>query len=208
VTDTRVWNEWNRDAAPEYPHEKAVQFILRRFPVGKRSGCVVLDLGCGTGRHCLFLAREGFSVVGRDISRVAVDATRARLSVAGFAADLAVAGLVDPLVSASSVDAVICIGVVDSAGPGAAAPAFAAALQALRPGGAAFFVFASDVDFRVHGPNPLGLHGYSDAEVAAAASASAEGKLSAGFWMDRYITTYQNGALEQNDHLVTLFRVD
>ena len=100
----------------------------------------------------------------------------------------------------------ICIGVVDAAGPGAAAQAFATALRVLRPGGAALFVFASDQDFRVRGPNQLGLHGYSDTEVAAAASA--QGALLAGFWMDRYITTYQNGAHEQNDHIVTLFRVD
>lgn len=198
------WDAWNRSAAPEYPHEKAVQFILRRFPPGQRSGRWVLDLGCGTGRHCLFLAREGFSVIGRDISPIAIDATRNRLAAAGFEADLAVAAVDAPQVTPQACDAVICIGVLDAAGPGSAGPAFAAALDALRPGGAALFVFASDADFRLRGDNPLQLHGWTEAEVLEAAAGI--GDRLAKFWMDRYITTYENRAAEQNDHLVTLVR--
>jgi len=204
LRDIECWDEWNRRAAPEYPHEKAVQFILRGFPRDGRAGRRVLDLGCGTGRHCLFLAREGFSVTGRDISPVAIAAATALLEAQGFEADLAVAGIDAPRVAPESCDAVLCIGVVDAAGPGAAAPAFAAAVEALRPGGAALFLFASDADFRVRGENPMRLHGYGEAEVLAAAAAL--GDRVAKFWMDRYITTYQNRASEQNDHLVTLVR--
>jgi len=32
----------------------------------------VLDLGCGEGRHCAYLASLGFQIVGLDISRVAL----------------------------------------------------------------------------------------------------------------------------------------
>lgn len=32
----------------------------------------VLDLGCGTGRHCVYLAKNGFSVVGVDVSKSAL----------------------------------------------------------------------------------------------------------------------------------------
>jgi ubiquinone/menaquinone biosynthesis C-methylase UbiE len=39
----------------------------------------VLDLGCGVGRNCLFLAKEGFDLVSLDISRSALRITNAQL---------------------------------------------------------------------------------------------------------------------------------
>jgi SAM-dependent methyltransferase len=36
----------------------------------------ILDLGCGTGRHALRFAEEGFSVVGMDISATGLELTR------------------------------------------------------------------------------------------------------------------------------------
>ena len=39
----------------------------------------VLDLGCGAGRNCLFLAKEGFDLVSLDISRSALRMTNAQL---------------------------------------------------------------------------------------------------------------------------------
>lgn len=42
------------------------------------SGVRVLDLGCGTGSESVYLARQGFDVVGVDYSRVALDRARAR----------------------------------------------------------------------------------------------------------------------------------
>jgi cyclopropane fatty-acyl-phospholipid synthase-like methyltransferase len=39
----------------------------------------VLDLGCGAGRNCVFLAKEGFDVVSLDISRSALRITNALL---------------------------------------------------------------------------------------------------------------------------------
>jgi len=38
----------------------------------------VLDIGCGAGRHSLFLQRRGFKVVGIDVSPLAVKTSRAR----------------------------------------------------------------------------------------------------------------------------------
>ena len=45
--------------------------VIRIF---RENGCQhILDLGCGTGRHAVHMARAGFSVVGTDISRTAVE---------------------------------------------------------------------------------------------------------------------------------------
>ena len=42
----------------------------------KETGCSkILDLGCGSGRHLIHLTREGFHVVGMDISPTALHLT-------------------------------------------------------------------------------------------------------------------------------------
>lgn len=47
-----------------------------------RSGVIepgrVLDVGCGTGTNALWLARQGFTVLGVDVSSVAVEKARAK----------------------------------------------------------------------------------------------------------------------------------
>ncbi len=43
----------------------------------------VLDLGCGTGRHIIYLAERGFLVVGLDISRTALQSAELRLRSIG-----------------------------------------------------------------------------------------------------------------------------
>lgn len=199
--DAARWDAWNRDSAPQYPHEKAIQFILRRFPPSQRPGLRVFEPGCGNGRNLEFLAREGLEPVGRDISAVAVAQARARLAPWLPDPDVDVAPLSTPGVARGSCDALFCIGVVDAAGPGQLRPALEAALSVLRPGAPAMFVFASPRDFRVLGPNPLGLHGYSEAEVDAALAAL--GPLARDICRDRYITTYDNQSHAQDEHLIT-----
>jgi ubiquinone/menaquinone biosynthesis C-methylase UbiE len=50
----------------------------------KSTGCLrVLDLACGTGRHALYLAKEGFVVHGSDISGFGLAIARREASAAG-----------------------------------------------------------------------------------------------------------------------------
>lgn len=64
---------------PEIAAEVAqyLRELLRE--AGVEAGCA-LELGCGTGTLSIVLARNGFRVVGLDISPVAVDAARRRWS--------------------------------------------------------------------------------------------------------------------------------
>jgi SAM-dependent methyltransferase len=48
----------------------------------------VLDLGCGAGRHVIFLAREGFEVVGQDVSDIALHLARKGLHRSAMQAEL------------------------------------------------------------------------------------------------------------------------
>ncbi len=55
-----------------------IDFLLAMFPIPK--GARILDVGCGTGRHSVELARRGFRVTGIDLSSgmLAVAAQKAK----------------------------------------------------------------------------------------------------------------------------------
>jgi tellurite methyltransferase len=61
----------------EEPEEVVVDFARR--PKGKKHGLRMLDLGCGAGRHAVYLAGQGFEVHGADFSRTGLELTRKRL---------------------------------------------------------------------------------------------------------------------------------
>lgn len=197
-----VWDVWNQSGGPKYPHEKVVQFVFRAFPRAARQGPKALDLGCGSGVHTQFLAAEGFQVHARDLSAVGVRNTLERLKKQGLDADVAVGRVERIDFPQDSFDLVICVGTLDCAGAVAFPSALREIVRVLKPGGISLLIFASDRDFRVKGANELGLHGFTDAEVEAG-KAALQDALEA-FWMDRYVTTYRNREMEQNDHLVTL----
>jgi len=88
-------NEWQKffdEYAPlymghEFTHNAVaeVDFILEEFdlPPGGR----VLDMGCGTGRHAVELARRGYKVTGVDISSGMLDEARKAAEQAGVAVE-------------------------------------------------------------------------------------------------------------------------
>jgi len=83
-------NAWDKIFAQQgrvftQPHEdmpKIVQMLQ------DRGASTVLDLGSGTGRHVVYLAKNGFSVFGLDNSPEGVKATRQWLADEGLEADL------------------------------------------------------------------------------------------------------------------------
>ena len=53
--------------------KKPAQFVVDAIPIFEQCDFKrILDLGCGVGRHCVYLADKGFNVVGIDISRSAL----------------------------------------------------------------------------------------------------------------------------------------
>jgi SAM-dependent methyltransferase len=69
----------------EEPHDLVLNFAAE---LKRRGAQRVLDLGCGAGRHTVYLARAGFEVCGTDISPRGLDYTRAWLNREGLHADL------------------------------------------------------------------------------------------------------------------------
>ncbi len=60
--------------------------FIERETVGDRS-LKILDIGCGTGRHAIELARRGFKVVGIDLSESQLARAREKASAAGLEID-------------------------------------------------------------------------------------------------------------------------
>jgi SAM-dependent methyltransferase len=64
----------------------------------KDHGCSeILDLGCGSGRHLIHLAQEGFKAVGLDISPTGLRLTHEWMDEEGLEADLVLADMREPL---------------------------------------------------------------------------------------------------------------
>ena len=83
-----------------------VDFIIEQLalPVGDR----ILDLGCGTGRHSIEMARRGYKMTGVDISRGMLDEARRGAAKAGVDIDLIQGDAVTYTVE-EEFDAAICI---------------------------------------------------------------------------------------------------
>jgi len=78
-----IWDKKFYGKAREYckeifqiPHRNLPKFVklLRKIKAKK-----ILDLGCGTGRHVIALAKRGFEVYGIDTAKKALNLTKERL---------------------------------------------------------------------------------------------------------------------------------
>ena len=78
----RDWNEhYEQGAMPwdtETPDQGLVDFVRGRRLVPGRA----LDIGCGTGTHALWLAGQGWDVLGVDISPRAIERAHTRAAEA------------------------------------------------------------------------------------------------------------------------------
>lgn len=202
VDKKQLWDAWNLGGGPQYPHEKVVQFVFRSFPKTGRGNIRILDLGCGSGVHTQFLASEGFLTYARDLSQVGVSNTRSRLRSHGLSADVECGTVSSIDFPENYFDCVISIGVLDCAGPALFPTAVREVIRVLKPGSLALLIFASDKDHRICGGTPYNLHGFTDEEVESVRR-TVLAQLDY-FWMDRYITTHEDKAIQQNDHLLSL----
>lgn len=74
MAKTSVW-ERRYSKLKQLPEwlKKPVPFVVEALDAFKRHKFRdVLDLGCGVGRHCIYLAENGFDMVGLDVSRSAL----------------------------------------------------------------------------------------------------------------------------------------
>ena len=69
----------------------------------------VLDLGCGAGRHAMYLARSGFKTYGADISDTGLRLTKRRLESRKMEAEIIKCDMKSMPYIQSCFDAVVCV---------------------------------------------------------------------------------------------------
>ena len=112
----------------------AVVPLLRREKAKR-----ILDLGCGTGRHAVMLAREGFEVHGMDASPEGIRLARAWLGKEGLKATLRVASCYEQFPFADGFfDAVVSVQVIHHNRRAAVRRCISEMARVLRPGGILF----------------------------------------------------------------------
>src|SRR5215467_1039574 len=96
----RNWNEdyekgdapW--DAGAPDPH------LVSLVGSGRVAPGRTLEIGCGTGTNALWLATQGFDVIGVDVAQLAIDKARAKAAAAGAVAGACRFELLDFLAAA------------------------------------------------------------------------------------------------------------
>jgi tellurite methyltransferase len=106
----------------------------------------VYDLGCGAGRHSVFLAQQGFEVTASDISASAIETTGKNLAAAGVGATLRRLDMADWPFDDARFDAVIAFNVVYHATRSEVEAVLAQVHRVLAPGGLLFITFKSTLD--------------------------------------------------------------
>ena len=97
----------------------------------------VLDAACGTGHHAIALAREGYQVVGADLSAPMIEKANANAADFGIDVQFTVAGLGGYAALGQTFDAAICLGnsLPHLLSEAAVEDALADFAAVLRPGG-------------------------------------------------------------------------
>lgn len=121
------------------PEADVVRFAERLQAEGRRR---VLDLGCGIGRHLLFLAGEGFDAWGVDVSPTAIATSARALRDAGLRATLVQADMAR-LPLAAAFDAAVAWNVIYHGTLNTIVDTVAGVARALRQGGLFLVTFNS-----------------------------------------------------------------
>ena len=111
VEDKKAMAEWNRILRrKEYSPEDPDGIVVGLASVlEKRKAKRILDLGCGAGRHVIYLAERGFEAYGADISETGLKLTNKRLRSRKLEAEIIKCDMKSLPYVRSCFEAVICV---------------------------------------------------------------------------------------------------
>lgn len=83
MKEHRDWNDSYRDGNLPWDTGRPSSELQRVLSQNKIEPCRALELGCGTGTNCVWLAQQGFEVTGVDVAPLAVEQADKRAHAAG-----------------------------------------------------------------------------------------------------------------------------
>lgn len=142
-----VWNELftQEEFRWKEPHEQVVALAALLKARGARR---VLDLGCGAGRHLVFLARAGFEMYGMDIAENGLAHAREWLTREKLTAELAKSDMSEIPYPDEFFDAVVCLYVIYHQKLEGIQRSITEIHRALKPGGLALVSLLSTRGYR------------------------------------------------------------
>jgi|GEM_PF-338721 len=155
-----VWERLHADPryCPSYPQDVVVRWVFRTFPRSRSSEYRILDVGCGAGRHTVFLAREGYRVSACDVSTEGVHVTRKRLHQQNAQAACTVCEADALDYPSESFDGIVCYGVLYYLPFDRYSLAVRELRRVLKPGGQALVVTRTPEDSRCLSAERVGEH--------------------------------------------------
>jgi SAM-dependent methyltransferase len=91
MSEANDWNDRYRDGNLPWDTGRPsaeLQRVVKQHAIGP---CRALEIGCGTGTNCVWLAEQGFKVTGIDLAPLAIERAEERARAAGTQARFAVA---------------------------------------------------------------------------------------------------------------------
>jgi tellurite methyltransferase len=125
-TDAETREEW---LTPEPLVVDTLPFLR------ERNVQTAIDIGCGVGRHALYLAEYGFNVTGVDLSSAGLDIAREATQAAGVSIDYRSGDFTELPVPDRSVDLALAWNVIYHGDEAVARTALSEIRRVLRPGG-------------------------------------------------------------------------
>jgi SAM-dependent methyltransferase len=95
MTEPIEWNERYRDGNLPWDTGQPSSELERVVSQNRIQPCRALELGCGTGTNCVWLAQQGFDVTGVDVAPLAVERAEERAQAVGVKARFVVADAFD-----------------------------------------------------------------------------------------------------------------
>lgn len=83
MKEHRDWNESYREGNLPWDTGRPSTELQRVLRQSKIQPCRALDIGCGTGTNSVWLAEQGFEVVGIDVAPLAIERANERAKAAG-----------------------------------------------------------------------------------------------------------------------------
>jgi ubiquinone/menaquinone biosynthesis C-methylase UbiE len=102
-----AWQKTLSQRVLKWPDEEVIRFLTAMYGVDI-SNLNLLDLACGNGRHIMWLAKEGASVTGVDISAELLSIVKKRLENEGLSARLICSDITSMPLEDESFDAIVC----------------------------------------------------------------------------------------------------